>query len=280
MDFSSRKLPLQVAETMRLCPVDSVHSFAPMLAPVYVFLRLNAKFVSVKSPLDFFTPDELERYRPMESFFMPPQIGAALPFVEAGRKIQTLLNWVPKPIKNLEALPPSPYELSDAILQYIGPLWGPQLYVEPFFMSALATELLPLIPEKDLLEARDTRIELYEMAMLRAGCAVFFALMNGIHHLQYLERIRNEIFCQTAQLNRVAHSRFLPQDLETMELASLLVPDAQGKAIQISDLQALRSKKAAMKILGRLERVTGEPLISQDQPSVSIFGPEGFAFHG
>ena len=61
MDFRSKKLPPEAADQLRACPVESVKPYVAMPAPVYIYLRANAKFVSVKGPLDFFTPDELAR---------------------------------------------------------------------------------------------------------------------------------------------------------------------------------------------------------------------------
>jgi len=72
MDFRQRKLPKEAAINLRISPIASVKPYALMIAPVYVFMRVNEKFVSVKAPLDFFTPEELERLKSFESFFFQP----------------------------------------------------------------------------------------------------------------------------------------------------------------------------------------------------------------
>ena len=66
MDFSRKKLPPDAAEKMRNCPIHSVQPYALMIAPAYVYMKVNKKFVAVKAPLDFFTP----LFRPTEG--MPP----------------------------------------------------------------------------------------------------------------------------------------------------------------------------------------------------------------
>src|SRR4051794_31443428 len=95
MNFSHRKLPPAAAEKLRICPIRTIEPFALMLAPVYVFMRRNEKFVSVKAPLDFFTPEELEKLRPFQSFFMTEFVDTALPFRQAARRVRAVLSWDP-----------------------------------------------------------------------------------------------------------------------------------------------------------------------------------------
>ena len=67
MDFSNRKLPVSAAPNMRSVPIGELKPYSLMLAPVYVFLKRNERFVAVKAPMDFFTPEEIERLRPYET---------------------------------------------------------------------------------------------------------------------------------------------------------------------------------------------------------------------
>ena len=154
MYFRPTKLPREAAINLRISPIASVKPYSLMLAPVYVFMRLNEKFVSVKGPLDFFTPEELERLKPFESFFLPEFVDAALPFRQIARNVRRLVGWEPE-YKGEEQLPPAPYEVSDAVLRMIGPLWAPGLVIEPFFAAVFANELCELLPPEKLRAARD-----------------------------------------------------------------------------------------------------------------------------
>ena len=80
MEFSKRKLPKEAAHQLRVCPIPSVQPYALMLSPVYVFMKANEKFVSVKAPLDFFTQEELSKLRMYDTFYMPDFVDRTLPF--------------------------------------------------------------------------------------------------------------------------------------------------------------------------------------------------------
>jgi hypothetical protein len=194
MDFSKRKLPKEAAESMRICPIDTVKPYAMMLAPVYAYMKLNEKFVSVKAPLDFFTPGELDKLRTFEAFHLPAFVDTVLPFRSAARSVRALLSWSPElsvkgPRKDLVALPPASYELSDAVLRIVGPLWSSQAKVEPFFVAAFVNELCELLPAESLTTARDRSFDLYENAVLGSSWAVFLALHLGYVDLAFLNRL-------------------------------------------------------------------------------------------
>jgi hypothetical protein len=61
MEFSRKKLGQEAIRELRVCSIASVQPYALMLSPVYAYLPQNAKFVAIKAPLDFFTPEELAR---------------------------------------------------------------------------------------------------------------------------------------------------------------------------------------------------------------------------
>ncbi len=280
MDFSERKLPLEAAESMRLCPINSVHPYVPMLAPMYIFLRRNVKFVSVKGPLDFFTPEELQKLLPSESFFIPPCVDQAIPFRDAGSRIRAILSWKPRTVTTEESLSPTPYELSDSIIQIAGPLWGSKMTVEPFFMTVLITELLKPLQSEHLIQAREQSVELYETCVLRSSCAAFLALLYGLTDLEFLEAI------QTASFLRTLHHGSdpdpitkLPDCEQILQLAEELVPDSQTRSISIDQLDS-RPERTAKKIVSRLARVVHQHLISEQTPSVSIYENGGFLSNG
>ena len=63
MDFTHRKLMTEAAIELKRVPVSQVSAYTIQFFPLYVFMKLNKKFVAVKSPLDFFIPAELEKFK-------------------------------------------------------------------------------------------------------------------------------------------------------------------------------------------------------------------------
>lgn len=193
MDFRPRKLPKEAATKLRISPIVSVKPYSLMLAPVYVFMKLNEKFISVKGPLDFFTPEELERLGSFESFFLPAFVDSALPFREVARHVRRLLSWEPE-LDDKGDLPPAPYEIADAVLRLVGPLWGAGMVIEPFFAAVFANELCDLLPPEKLRLAREQDVIAYERAILRAGWAVFLAVQLGYCDLPFINALLQRTF--------------------------------------------------------------------------------------
>lgn len=195
MDFSQKKLSIEAAAELRKCSIRTVSPFAPMLAPVYVFMKRNEKFVSVKAPLDFFTPVELEKLHPLEMFFLPSSVDASLPIRDSARGIRRLLEWkVPEGLVNAPLLPPAPYEISDAILRVLARIWGPKMKVRPFQIAVFGNELCDLLPGDLLMRTREKSVDLYESALIQSGWAVFLALHVGHCDLRFLGLLRQQIF--------------------------------------------------------------------------------------
>jgi hypothetical protein len=279
MEFSRKKLPKEAAETLRICPVETVRPFVFMPAPVYVFMKLNEKFVSVKAPLDFFTPEDLERLRPFEAFFFPESIDAAAPFRSAARKVRALLAWKPKPpaeageLYPTPALPPAPYELSDAVLRIIGPLWSkPNIELEPFFLTVFASELCGPLPGAMLKAARDRDVISYERAAVVSSWAMFIALHLGHCQLAYLDRLRIAIFEEIAGgMPGMASGR----GGEAAEILALARESATGpNAIIHGGALLRREERVAQKMNSRLARVGKQ--LATDGVVATIRGPKGF----
>ncbi|MEK6578138.1 MAG: hypothetical protein AABZ55_02830 [Bdellovibrionota bacterium] len=274
MDFSKRKLPKEAAETLRRFSVSIVKPYALMMSPVYVYLRRNLKFLSVKGPLDFFTEKEVDKIRPYEIVFLPPFVDRVLPFAQAGRHVKVLLSWVPK---KKGALPPAPFELSDSILKIIGPLWSKGSneipHVEPFFVTAFVNELCHPIPGPQMLEVRERDTVLFETGILRSSWAVFLALHLGLNDLEFLDLLRIRVFTETSlnmsgskghsevdQLIRVCNETL--QDPFVSQLSSMVLD--------------VRQDRISQKISGRLNRVKNE-LTKARNLNATIFGEGGFA---
>jgi hypothetical protein len=252
----------------------SVQPYALMLAPVYVFMRQNEKFVAVKGPLDFFTPEELDRYQVFGMFYIPEFVELALPFRQAGRRVRTLVGWQPQ--RAGEALlPPAPYEISDAVLRMIGPLWGAGLEIEPFFAAVFVNELCDLLSAEVLFAAREKGVQVFEQAVLRSSWAVFLALHLGYCDLAFLNAIRLRIFAEElGQKNPPANGR-TGDVQELVEIVGLSLSEDALKRVR-GESFALHESRTARKMSGRLERVRAQ-LVSEEDLSPTIFGPGGFA---
>ncbi len=272
MDFSRKKLSEATNPSLRTCPVESVSPYALMLAPVYVHMRANGKYVAVKAPLDFFSPAELERWRPFGEFHFPDFVDSSLKFREAGRKVKAILTWELE-VPYSKSLPPAPYEISDAILRTIGPLWSSSMAVEPFFVTVLVNEICDLFPGTLLEKARDLDVARFERALFRSSWAVFLALHLGHHDLAFLNQIRIKVFGATLAGRTCAFGS--PEMQELTELVEqTLRAEGEIRALASEELRTVASR-ASRKILSRLERVKNE-LTAPGFEAPTIYGPRGF----
>lgn len=275
MDFRQRKLPKEAAINLRISPIASVKPYAMMIAPVYVFMRVNEKFISVKGPLDFFTPEELERLKSFETFFLPEFVDAALPFRQVARSVKRLVGWEPE-FKGESVLPPAPYEVSDAVLRMIGPLWGAGLVIEPFFATVFANELCELLPPEKLRFARDKDVLGYERAVLRSGWAVFLALHLGYCDLPFLNHLQQQVFDSSftgVDIPSIGRAADVDELLELVWASMITDPAHAVKG----DIFTKNPSRSAQKVARRLERVLGDAMIPAAQPVPTIFGERGFA---
>lgn len=279
MEFTHKKLPPEAAETLRLCPIRSVAPFALMLAPVYVYMKMNQKFVCVKAPLDFFTSEELERLDPFQAFFIPEFVDSALPFREAARRVRSLLSWQPRQASETEdnpyppaPLPPTPFELSDAVLRIIGPLWGDGAVIEPFFVAIFANEICELLPGEMMRAARDSNVELFERAIFRSAWAVFLALHLGYCNLDLLNRLRFRVFEET--LNEIS-PRFPCSEIdELIAIVAMSLETSQTRTLN-GDIFNGRPERVSQKISARMARVKSQ-MILHGEPAPTIYGLKGF----
>jgi hypothetical protein len=272
MDFSQRKLPSEAAAALRICPVNTVKPFALMLAPVYVFMKRNAKFVAVKGPLDFFSAEELERLKTFELFYFPEFIDLILPFRQVARRVKALLKW--DPTGSSTPLPPTPYEMSDGVLRIVGPLWSPLKSLESFFVSAFSDELCEVLPGDELQAARDLDLVQFERAVFISGWMVFLLLQLGVTELEYLSGLRIEAFRQSLGTS----TRQFEAGSDEQELFLILNDFFRGdridQALGIGYFQT-RKERIARKIASRMNRVA-ESLIDPLAPAVSTKGERGF----
>lgn len=295
MDFSKRKLPLKAASQLLRSPIESVSAYALMLAPVYLFLKKNEKFISVKSPLDFFSPDELDRYKKSHDYFYIPQfIQSIVPLQEIARRLRLLLGWKPrsKSKEQAQPVPPTPYEISDSVLRLIGPLWSETGAIEPFFVAAFVNDLCDLLPSEILYLARDESVKKYEFSILKTDWTVFLALHLGYNDIDFLNRLRLYGFIRSMrwqegrflknlenQQNVKTYQKILGQ-MKTPELVELFqMTDATFYDPKLRELRHAffdqRYERICQKMQSRLMRV-GSEMQALINPAPSIYGERGF----
>ena len=278
MEFTRRKLPKEAATNLLSCPIHTVKPFALMLAPVYVFLRQNEKFVSVKAPLDFFAPEELQRFSVYENFYLPEFVETAIPFRTAARMARDILSCRPE---DPRVPAPAPYEISDAVLKVVGPLWsGPnreKLQVEPFFAAVFANELCDSIGEEILLRAREQNVGRFEKAICYSSWTVFLATLAGYCSLPMLNSLRIRVFEEVLAGNPEESLKSLNTVIEHDEIVRLAFQSLHAdcfRPVYTAFFQG-RTERISQKLMSRLGRVSAHfgSLITPP----SIFGEKGFA---
>lgn len=190
MHAYARKLPPHVADHLRKCTIASVSPYALMPTPTYVFMPKNKKFVSIKSPLDFFAPEELERLKPFGEFYVPAFIDQVSPFRSAGISAKSILTW--KDDKNDLGL--VPYEASNSLLRVIAPLWGSAMRVDSLCLTVFCNELFDSLPEEIIRKDQQSDIEQFETALFRSSLSVFLALHLGYPDIEGLRDLRDSWF--------------------------------------------------------------------------------------
>jgi hypothetical protein len=289
MEFSRKKLTKDAAAALHRVEIGQLEPFRLLPAPVYVFMRANEKFVSIKGPLDFFFPRELERIKPFASVYFPEFVKTIDPILQSARRVRMLLTGSESAVATTDeqehkpglrplalALPPAPFEVSESILKEIGPVWwdhaGSGPGVEPFLITLFINELCePLSPEM-LHEARDKGVESFERALFRSAWAVFLALHLGYTDLGFIERLRIRVFEENAlRMRSVVHQGEVD---ELIAVASVSLKSTRLRIIK-GDFFDRRPERVSQKLASRLERVR-DGLMSTGSGAPTIYGRKGF----
>ncbi len=271
MELRDKKLPIEASDSLRGCPVSAIKPFQVMLTPVYVFMKLNKKFISVKRPLDFFTEEEIKRYQTYETFFVPPFVDSLVPFSLSGRRVRALLEMAERVFEQGE-MPPAPYELSDAVLQMIGPLWAEDTQIEPFFVAVFVAELCGGLRPNLISESREKDVDGFERAFLASAWATFVLLHLGYNDLNYLIHFREQAFLHYSKSSTAFHARF-DESAEVVRAADKSLGDGFSVISGYSLFRSL-SGRVAEKMASRLFRVKTDLVIPGSVP-VSLFGERG-----
>ncbi len=258
-------------------PIREIEPFALLFAPAYVYLERNEKFVSVKAPLDFFSPADLVKLSNFESVYLPPFIDSVKPFADAGKRVRQLLS-VPAYRATssdsghpMVALDPPPFVTSDEVIRVVAPLWslsGERALIEPFFAAAFAGSVCDPLPGPLLVEAHDQDVEAYETAVFRSGWAVFTALHLGYCDLPFLNALLLEVFKGVLGID--AGRGFVSRPFG--ELASAMIAGSRCEAIPASALGETRGE-LDRQFAGRVRRIV--ELSGRAGERATIFGPGG-----
>ncbi len=205
MDLNKEKPSSDMIDKLYRVQINTIRPFALMMAPVYLYLKANQKFITVKAPLDFFTPEELSRLKFYKYFYYPEFASSLLPFREAGRQARLILTTrveIPdsaeEPSSSEDLLPLAEFEISDHILKTIGPLWSQDSKngqgIDPYFVIVFVNELCDLFSKDKLIDARERGVINFDYALFRSSWAIFLALHLGYCNIEFLNRLRNRIF--------------------------------------------------------------------------------------
>jgi hypothetical protein len=198
MDFEQKKLSQDAEGGLHAISIASLEPYRLIFAPAYVHMRMNQKFVSIKGPLDFFTPEELGKLARFETIYFGPTLERLSPFMRAGARVRELLRANPAH----ELLAP-PFVVSDAVIRTVGPLWraappttvdDENVLIDPLGVAAFVSELCEPLPSEHLARARDVDVRLFDTALLRSSWAVFAAIHLGHMELGFLDRLRDRVF--------------------------------------------------------------------------------------
>jgi hypothetical protein len=161
--------------------------------------------------------------------------------------------------KDQIALQLASYEVSDAVIRLIAPLWNEGPSIDPFYVTVFVNELCDLLPGDTLKAYREQSMVDYERAVVQSSLIVFLALHLGYVDLAFINRLRAEAMREV--MSKTARS--LPS-LELNELAvaafDSIGPDfvaAPGMLIHADQFRSRRYGMASEKFSSRMRRVEG-----------------------
>lgn len=268
MYFEDKKLTPEAVDNLFQASITTVQPYTLMLSPVYVYMKRNEKFVSVKAPLDFFTPEELEKLKIYEVFHFPKFVKNSVRYQTAARLVQSLFK---NPFGKARELEYVSYEYSDEIVKMVGKLWGKEMKIEPFFMAIFTHELCETFKPELMLWARETNVVNHDHGLLLSGVFVFLAVHLGYYNLEQLNTYRDEIYSRTVQ-GETWESPKNEMEIMVSELNRLM---QIKKTIEPHDFEDL-NLEWAWRLRGRLKRIANK-IAKRAEAAPSIYGPEGFA---
>lgn len=246
MSDETAKLPVNHAEKLVNIPIKSVAAFQLTLCPVYVFLRRNEKFVSVKGALDFFTPEELQKLIPLESFFVDRETAEKFEAVRANaRHLKDVLT----KLAQTTDTPPPPYLISDWAVDQITPLWTADLSLTTQSAIAWVDTFCNPLPAKLYLAQRERDVALFQKHIRVSSWVLFFAIHLGYGSVEFLDQFRTLYFELGA-----TKSEFITGYWELDRLKLLVEKWLSEDATQISlsKIQETRAQKSSQRVCDKL----------------------------
>lgn len=249
-------------------------------SPVYVFLPLNEKFVAIKPPMGFFTPQELTKMKNVKGFYFSNLVDELARFQKAGEAVKNAFGMRDKiKLKSSQgskeiSIPISSFDMEDAVLRLTAELWGPHGRIELFFLNFFASELCDPIPTEMAEKIYDEYVDRFEMAHFRSSLAVFLALHLGWCSQACLNSIRKRSFERTALGKDTKDSS--PTETENLlELVEELIPDVKTKEVFVNVFENTNVRMKAM-IGSRIARIRAE-FMNASLPDPTVYGEKGFA---
>jgi len=245
MLFDSKKLEIDSAEELFQCRINTVKPYALMLGPVYVFMKRNEKFVSIKSPLDFFTPEELASFERFEVLYLPKAVAEVSGYQTAAKLVRGIIT-----ASNTE-FPPAPFEVSDEVIKVIAPAWGKAVEISPFCAAIFTDELCGALSHEDLTFGREHAVVRHDLGLLLSGFLIFVLVHLGWFDLELLKTIRAETYARTIRGEEWSEPKNYWEGINR-DLITLLDSRSFLSAISLLSIE----KEWAMQLRGRLERVS------------------------
>lgn len=161
--------------------VTKLKAYEIQPAPVYLYLRKNARFVAIKGTYDFFLPEELQRLAAVEELFHYQKIRELDPIFQCAQKIRGLLQMAENQL--------APFEASDLIMKQLSELMnaGRLQAIDDIFV--LANQVCGQLPTDFLIQNRNKDIVVFEEILKTSAWAVWISLILGNNNWNYLYRI-------------------------------------------------------------------------------------------
>jgi hypothetical protein len=245
MLFEAKKLEIDSAVDLFQCRISTVEPYVLMLSPVYVYMKRNEKFVSVKAPLDFFTPEELKSLSRYEVFFLPKAVSEVAPFQTAAKLVREMIK------ASQSAFPPPSYELSHEIMKVVSPIWGREFEMSPFCSAIFTDELCGPLNSAEIIEGRDNAVVKHDLGILLSGLLIFVLVHLGWHDLEILTSIRAEVYSRTIRGEEWITAKNEYESI-TRDLIGLVESKSNLGKIELERLNA----EWAFCMLGRIRKIS------------------------
>jgi len=284
LEFTHRKLSIEQGRSLKAISVSNVELYRLMPTPVYVYMQKNQKYVAIKSPLDFFSHQDIQKIIRLPQIYMTEFADLLGPIRNAAKAIRYAMDQSAYTIKDHSGKWKYPdvnlgvpsFVTSDSIWKKASQIWSSKMAVEPYTVAIFVDHLCSPIPAEEMEKAREGDIDGFELAILRSSWAVFLALQLGYFNPGYLNRLRAESFSRSVNHADIAFPR--SEEEELIQYVFRILPEIQIHALAEENILKLKSR-IAEKLRFRMER-SKEKIKPEERLKLSIFGEKGFLSAG